>query len=52
MIDEYANMKSRHEFDQQALKSHQRVEYVTEKERMASAEQALKVMEIQGKTQG
>jgi hypothetical protein len=50
MIDEYANVKSKHEFDEQVLLTHQRSEYVNEKERMSSAEHALKVMEIQGES--
>jgi hypothetical protein len=48
MIDEYANLRSKHEFDEAALLTHQRYEYVNEEERMSSAENALKVMEIQG----
>jgi hypothetical protein len=48
MIDEYANLKSQHEFDEQALLTHQRHEYINEDERMSGAEQALMVMEIQG----
>jgi hypothetical protein len=48
MIDEFANLRSGHEFDEQALRTHQRSDYVNEKERMSAAEQALKVMEIQG----
>jgi hypothetical protein len=49
MIDEYANVRIKHEFDEAALLTHQRYEYVNEKERMSGAEHALKVMEIQGK---
>jgi len=48
IMEEFANLESKHTFDEQALKAHQRIEYVTEKERMASAESALKLMEIQG----
>jgi hypothetical protein len=48
MIDEYADMKSIHDFDEQVILTHQRAEYITEKERMSGAEHALKVMEIQG----
>lgn len=48
MMEEFANLQSKHTFDQEALQAHHRAEYVTEKERMATAEQALKILEMQG----
>jgi hypothetical protein len=48
MIDEYASLKFGYEFDEHALITHQRYEYINEEERMSSAENALHVMEVQG----
>jgi len=47
-MEEFANLQSKHTFDQEALQAHHRGEYVTEKERMSTAEQALKILEMQG----
>jgi len=48
MMEEFANMQSKHTFDQQASEAHHRADYVNEKERMATAEQALKLLEMAG----